>query len=143
MSYLSNFDRSFHEHTLAIVDEYKGEYDATLLINCLLGLLVLPKESFLYAIPETEISKLGEWGISPISIKCSGTQGPNDPDPKTLRGLVFNLRHAIAHFNIKPVPYEGEVKSFEFTNNRGLCAVISVCELREFVIRLSKHMKDQ
>lgn len=44
MSYLSDFERSFSEHTLAVVEAYSGEYDATLLINCLLGLLVVPKE---------------------------------------------------------------------------------------------------
>ncbi len=33
------------QHTLQILDKYDGEFDATLLVNCLLGLLVVPKES--------------------------------------------------------------------------------------------------
>ncbi len=144
MSYLSNFERSFTEHTLAIVEAYSAEYDATLLINCLLGLLVVPKETMLNAIPETQLSELEKWGIDPLSIKEAGRSiGKNDPDPQTLRGLVFNMRHAVAHFNIKPMPHVGEVEAFEFKNERGLHAVISIKELRVFVKRLSVHLKNQ
>ena len=144
MSYLSNFERSFSQHTLAVVEEYKGKYDATLLINCLLGLLVVPKETVLHAIPETPLTDLSQWGIAPASIKSPGTpRGKNDPNPETLRGVVFNLRHAGAHFRIKPVPQQGEVRAFEFTNERGLEAEVSIEELREFVRRLSAHLKEQ
>ncbi|HVR55166.1 MAG TPA: HEPN family nuclease [Pseudorhodoferax sp.] len=144
MSYLSDFERSFSERTLALVEAYSGEYDATLLINCLLGLLVVPKETMLDAIPETPISKLGEWGIEPSSIRETGQfRGKNDPNPRTLRGLVFNMRHAVAHFKIKPIPSTGEVHAFEFTNDRGLRAEVSLAELREFVKRLSAHLKEQ
>lgn len=144
MSYLSNFERSFSEHTLAVVDEYTGQYDATLLINCLLGLLVVPKETVLGAIPETPLSELQKWGISPASIRDPGVaRGRRDPDPSTLRGLVFNLRHSVAHFKIQPVPKDGEVLAFEFRNDRGLHAVVPIGELRDFVKRLSAHLKEQ
>lgn len=144
MSYLSNFERSFSEHTLAVVDEYVGQYDATLLINCLLGLLVVPKETVLNVIPETPLSDLGKWGIAPASIKNPGTsRGPRDPDPNTLRGLVANLRHSVAHFRIQPVPKDGDVVAFEFRNDRGLHAVVSISELRDFVRQLSAHLKQQ
>lgn len=144
MSYLSDFERSFSQHTLAVVEEYNGKYDATLLINCLLGLLVVPKETVLNAIPETPLAELAKWGIDPGSVKKPGTaRGKNDPNPETLRGLVFNLRHAIAHFRIRPVPPEGEVRAFEFRNDRGLEAEVSIEELREFVKRLSAHLKEQ
>jgi hypothetical protein len=126
------------------VEEYKGGYDATLLINCLLGLLVVPKETVLDAIPETPLSELQKWGISPTSIKAPGiSKGKNDPKPDTLRGLVFNLRHSVAHFRIKPVPNEGDVQAFEFRNDRSLHAVLSITELSEFVKRLSAHLKAQ
>ncbi|WP_048441058.1 HEPN family nuclease [Caenimonas sp. SL110] len=144
MSYLSNFERSFSEHTLAVIEEYSGTYDATLLINCLLGLLVVPKETVLNAIPDTPLSELKKWGIEPASIRDPGrSRGTKDPDPKTLRGLVANLRHSVAHFRIQPVPKEGEVNAFEFRNDRGLNAVISLSELREFVKKLSAHLKTQ
>lgn len=144
MSYLSNFERSFSEHTLAVVEEYTGDYDATLLINCLLGLLVVPKETVLNAIPETPLSELHQWGIAPDSIKAPGfKRGAKDPDPNTLRGLVANLRHSVAHFRIQPVPKEGEVAAFESRNDIGLRAVVSLSELRVFLKRLSAHLKAQ
>src|SRR4051794_33161821 len=42
MSYVGPFEREFMKRTLTIVKEYQGEYDATLLLNCLLGLLIVP-----------------------------------------------------------------------------------------------------
>lgn len=144
MSYLSNFERSFSQHTLALVQEYKGDFAATFLINCLLGLLIVPKETVLKAIPITPLTDLDEWGISPLAVRNPGfAKGKNDPDPNTLRGLVFNMRHSVAHFHVKPVPADGEVHSFEFKNERGLHAVVSIAELREFVSRLSAHLEKQ
>lgn len=142
MSYLSNFERSFSENTLAVLDGYSGEYDATLLINCLLGLLVLPKETMLDAIPEIPISDLKNWGVNISSLKIAEAR-KNDPDPGTLRGLVFNMRHSVAHFRIKPIPSEGEVEGFEFKNDRGLHAEFSLSELRVFLRNLSSHLKNQ
>lgn len=126
------------------MEEYTGKYDATLLINCLLGLLVVPKETVLNAIPETPLTDLHQWGIAPSSIKAPGTaRGAKEPDPNTLRGFVANLRHSVAHFRIQPVPKEGDVTAFEFRNDRGLHAVVPLSELREFVKRLSAHLKAQ
>ena len=53
------------KYTLEIVQRYGGEYDATLLLNCLLGLLIVPKEACFESISEDPISDLAEWGISP------------------------------------------------------------------------------
>ncbi len=144
MSYLNNFERFFNSRTLEILNDYSGKYDATLLINCLLGLLVLPKETMLQAIPETPFSDLKKWGIEPSSIKSAGqAKGKNDPAPNTLRGLVFNMRHSVAHFNIKPVEQKGKVIAFEFKNDRGLCAEIQLTELHDFVKCLAAHLKEQ
>ncbi len=143
MSYLSNFERSFSEHTLNLVQSYKGPLDATLLVNCLLGLLVVPKETVLKAIPEDPLSSLSNWGITPSSIRSPGRPTLKNPNPETLRGLVANLRHSVAHFRIKPIPATEDVHSFEFKNDMGLHAVISIAELREFVMRLSEHLSRQ
>jgi hypothetical protein len=35
LSYLSDFERSFSEHTLEIVKGYQGPFDATIVVNCL------------------------------------------------------------------------------------------------------------
>jgi hypothetical protein len=143
MSYLSNFERSFSEHTLKIVKDYHGPFEATILINCLLGLLVVPKESMLEAIPEDPLSDLPKWGISVASIRNHGRPTQKNPRPDTLRGLVTNLRHSVAHFRIAPVPPTKDVHSFEYTNDVGLDALISLAEMRVFVERLSDHLAKQ
>jgi len=68
MSYLNNFEHSFMQHTLDIVRNYKGPYDASILVNCLLGLLIVPKETSLEAIPLDPVSDLQKWGINSKSI---------------------------------------------------------------------------
>ena len=145
MSYLSDFERDFSQRTLKLVSEYGYEkYSTTLLVNCLLGLLIVPKETMLQAVPEVPLTELGAWGINPASIKNPGVRRhERDPDPNTLRGLVFSLRHAVAHFRLKPVPPNETVTAFEFSNQRGLHAVISLDELREFVAKLSDHLRKQ
>lgn len=143
MSYLSNFERSFSERTLRLVQDYNGPYDATLILNCLLGLLVVPKETVLSAIPESPLFELPKWGISECCIKNPGRPTKTNPHPETLRGLVANLRHSVAHFRIKPVPATGDVHSFEYRNDVGFHAVISVSEMREFVRLLSEHLSKQ
>lgn len=143
MSYLSGFEHSFSNHTLKLVESYDGPYEATLMINCLLGLLVVPKETVLAAIPEEPLSQLANWGIDPASIRHAGRPTKANPRPDTLRGLVANLRHAVAHFNIKPIPATEEVHSFEYINKAGLHAVITVREMREFVRTLSHHLSLQ
>lgn len=40
----SHFDISFIERTRANLEKYKGDYDFTMLINSLLGLLIIPNE---------------------------------------------------------------------------------------------------
>ena len=143
MSYLSDFERSFSEHTLKLVKGYDGPFDATLLVNCLLGLLVVPKETVLQAIPESPLSELPRWGINEASIRSPGRPTKNNPHPETLRGLVANLRHSVAHFRVKPVPATGDVHSFEYTNDVGLHAVVPLSEMRSFVEKLSEHLSKQ
>ena len=65
MQFEKKFERDFMRRTLKLVQEYTGPYDATLLLNCLLGLLIVPKETSLDKIPTDPISKLKDWGISP------------------------------------------------------------------------------
>jgi hypothetical protein len=73
LSYLSDFDRDFGQRTLKLVTEYgHGKYSTTLLVNCRLGLLIVPKETMLDAVPDAPLSELAEWGINPDSIKSLG-----------------------------------------------------------------------
>ena len=140
MSYLSDFEHSFMTRTLEILTSYKGEHDATLLINCLLGLLIVPKEAFPKAIPSDKFSTLPNWGIDASSIHHAGNATDNNREPATIRGLVVNLRHSVAHFDLNPVSQNSIVSAFEFCNDSGFHAIISLDDLRSFVERLARHL---
>jgi HEPN family protein len=142
MSFNSDFERKFMERSLELVKEYQGPYDATLLLNCLLGLLIVPKEACIKSIPKDPIEGVGKWGISPNSIKSHGKSFGLDDDAKDIRGLVWHLRNAIAHYHFKPIPEKGEVEAFHFHDDRGFVAEVKLEELRVFVEKLATKLKE-
>jgi len=141
MSFNSDFERAFIERSLGLVKDYAGPHDATLLLNCLLGLLVVPKESCLASIPKDPLSSLGNWGIEPSCITDFGTAKQDDQDPRNLRGLVWRLRNSVAHFRFRPHPESGEVEAFEFRDQSGFRALVPLAQLRIFVERLAIHIR--
>lgn len=140
MSFNSDFENAFMKRSLELVQQYQGPYDATILLNCLLGLLIVPKQKCLKAIPLDPIENLKEWGISPSSIEEFGKTNSQDEDSHNLRGLVWRLRNAVAHFRFKPDPPSGEVKAFHFHDLNGFKARIDLQEMRVFVERLAKKL---
>lgn len=130
MEYTNSFELDFIQRTLSIMDEYKGEYDATLLMNCLLGLLILPRERLFDNIQNKPLSECSK----PIS--DLGTCLNNRCD---LKELIRYLRNAVAHFNVKPMSEGHVVVAFSFKSN-GLRALIPLTLLREFVMELASHL---
>jgi hypothetical protein len=136
MSYVGDFERDFMKHTLSILEDYDGHFEATVLINCLLGLLVVPRETCFNAIPEDPIENLAAWGIPPSRIKSFGSR----ENGTNLRGLVQSLRNAVAHFRFKPFPESGEVEGFEFEDASKFKAEIRLDEMRVFVKRMTEYL---
>lgn len=137
-----DFSRDFVTRTLTIVKEYEGEYDASILLNCLLGLLIVPKEKWLDRIPSDPIEKLSEWGVNPKSIHSFGRCQCGKPFDPTLRHLVKSLRNSIAHFRIEPLASEGKCSGFKFSDKSGFKATVSLGELNDLVQRLASHLID-
>lgn len=128
--------------TLEIVKEYDGPYDATLLINCLLGLLVLPKEALFDKVPTAPFDEFSQWGIQPNSIKNPGTCDYGHQHDLNLRQLIRRMRNAVSHFKVEPFQSTGNVQGFEFKDKNGFHAKLTLPELKEFVIKLSEHLKN-
>lgn len=140
MGYKSDFEQRFMERTLSIVQAYDGEYEATLLINCLLGLLVLPNEKLLEKIPKTPLDSLVDWGIRPESIINAGKCNHGHTHELNLLQLVRRMRNAVAHFKVTPFPSDGDVDGFEFKDANKFHARLSLLEIKNFVISLSQHL---
>jgi hypothetical protein len=141
MEYAAQFERDFMSRTLTLVRQYSGPYDATLLLNCLLGLLIVPKETSIDKIPTDPISELKKWGIEPSSIMKFGRTTDTNRYPKTLRGIVWNLRNAVAHFRFKPIHKEGKCIGFTFDDASGFKARIMNDQMRDFVEKLAAHLE--
>lgn len=140
MEYESNFSESFMGRTLEIVRQYNGPYDATILINCLLGLLVLPKEVVFDKIPNVPFDCIEQWGIKKDSIRHPGFCDYGHRHDLNLREILKRMRNAVAHFNVKPFERNGEVEGFEFRDRNKFLAKLTIPELREFVIAISEYL---
>lgn len=102
MGNFKNVDTEFIERTLAVISQYESvmhhynfeqQYNHTLLINCLLGLIVFPKENNIAFMPKANLTKelKNQMGISESTFNAEIT---------TLKDLIISLRHSLAHFDI-------------------------------------------
>lgn len=102
MGNYKNLHHDFVERTLALIEQYEAlkdmlpfeeQYNHTLLINCLLGLTVLPKEKIITYAPKEKISV--------IKVKQGLTNSNFSPSLKDTIELIIEMRHCAAHFNIE------------------------------------------
>lgn len=103
MGIYKDLEYEFVERTLNLITQYESllhkfkleeQYNYTLLINCLTGLIVMPKERTISAIPNDRLlSKIKhEMGLEFTVI---------NPKYETLRDFIVALRHCVAHFSIE------------------------------------------
>jgi len=105
---MGNYERlelDFINRTLALIAQYESDlhqyefeqqFNYTLLINCLLGLIVLPKERTISYIPNERLT-------TEIKNSMGLFESFINPDIRELRELIIALRHAVAHFDINVV----------------------------------------
>jgi HEPN pEK499 p136 len=147
MDYGTDFTMKFMDRTRQIVeayDESDGPYDATLLLNCLVGLLIVPKEKLLNSIPPDPPAKFPDWGLNFPTAKHR-TRRRHRPKPiaPNLRSFVTRLRHSVAHFQVTPKIQNGTVTSFRFTGKRGFDVEMPIYQIKEFTRRLSRHLQEE
>ncbi|HHT9134830.1 MAG TPA: HEPN family nuclease [Candidatus Avalokitesvara rifleensis] len=120
------FERDFIVRTLKIIDQYEEcvmprvpepeQFEVTLLINCLLGLLVLPKERCHVNIPDEPINELDKWGLKAEYIINPGIG--RSKDRLTLRQVVKDMRNSVAHLLIHVTGKEEKITHIEFSTDR-------------------------
>lgn len=100
-----NIEYEFIDRTIKLIAQYNSilhqfpfeeQYNYTLTINCLLGLIVMPKEKVITFIPTSKLTKAfkGELGLERSEIGAG---------IDTLRDLIKALRHSVAHFDINVI----------------------------------------
>lgn len=102
MGNFKNVDTEFVERTLGIISQYEGiihnykfeeRYNHTLLINCLLGLIVFPKQNNISFLPKAHLN-------SDLKKKMGISESVINENITDLKDLVISLRNSIAHFDI-------------------------------------------
>jgi hypothetical protein len=123
--------------TLDILENYQGEYEVTLLINCLVALLILPWERFSNHIPDVDIENLQGWGLTREHVKkvrCNSC-GYN------LKEIVRHMRNATAHMRIKTIRNNNnEIEKLIFKDKSSFEAEIPIANLKTFVIKLNQSI---
>lgn len=104
-------EKSFVCRTNKLIQEYDGKYDATMLLNCLLGLLMVPfeknKELFKNDDRTAVIRDLFN------QIQADGRYNDFGGDYSDFEIIRF-IRNAIAHFHVESVPVKGTIRGFRF-----------------------------
>jgi hypothetical protein len=97
-----NIETDFIERTLELISQYESvlhtyeferQFNHTLIINCLLGLIVFPKERAISYLPKEILD-------NNLKQKMGVVNSQFNSDLKDLRSLIISLRHSIAHFDI-------------------------------------------
>lgn len=127
----------FAKRTKTLIEEYDGEYEVTLLVNCCLGLLVVPKEKDFKKIPDLVIPENGElWGLSRkmLTVKCNECG-------YTLPDVIRQIRNGVCHFNISSIPNEnGQIEFLEIKDGGKFTAKLSVAQLKNLAFSLTDHI---
>lgn len=131
--------KQYNEHVMHNVPE-ENQYEETLLINCLIGLLVLPKEKW-----NDQIKKLPDditaWGVPHNAVeswgkcKCCG----KDSD-QNLTQCLRRLRNAASHIRFAPVTDGGIISGWTFEDKSGFKATLQKEHLRGFLNELAESL---
>lgn len=122
------------------IDE-KNKFEVTLLVNCLVGLLIVPKEEWYEDLPDTLLTK-NEWGIDPNTISFI-TEG----EEKNIKNFVRHLRNSVSHYNFYLTSTNKKISSIrfeDFTDRTKTTitfdAIMKVEDLQKFLEKFSSTM---
>jgi hypothetical protein len=146
------FERDFIVRTQTTIQQYEcyvlkqvpkqEQFEITLLINCLLGLLVLPNQRLYVNIPDIPIGQLKDWGLQEKHI----IEGKGLP----MKQIIRHMRNSVAHFRLKPLGDGSKITQLKFWDEKfdestyrtekNFEAVIPVETLRMFVQKLTESV---
>jgi len=146
MSYYLHQEFDFVERTKKIIEQYdsltipeKDKFEVTLLLNCFVGLLILPQQKWYDNLP-TEIVSQKEWGIAPEHISFI-KQG----EEKNIKNISRHLRNSVAHYRFKAFNNSSnkisriKFEDFEQSGNKTFEALIPLANLRQFTNKLTDN----
>ena len=144
MSHYKNQEFDFINRTRTIIEQYdklelsKSErFEVTLLLNCLVGLLILPQQNWFDTLPIDLVSQK-EWGINPNHISTIKTG-----ETKNVKDVARHLRNSVSHYRFKAFENKSnDISSIKFedydpSNNKTFEAIIPISSIRQFTTKLT------
>lgn len=140
----------FIDRTIKIIKQYdtfqiavNEKYNVTLLLNCMVGLLILPQQHWFGFLPKDLISEK-EWGIKPehISFIKKG-------ETKNVIDFTRHLRNSIAHYRFKVFENKNciisqiQFEDFDRNNEKTFEAVIPIANLKNFLNIFSEFIMEE
>jgi len=124
-----NLESDFIERTMSLISQYydaleqypfEEQFNYTLTINCLLGLIIMPKERVVSYIPTKRLTNEFRKEIGIEHSEIDGTIN-------TLRDLIQALRHSVAHFDINVISEndENRIDWIEFNDSQNGDALVA------------------
>ena len=131
----------FVKRTRKILQDYKGDYKVTLLINCCVGLLIVPKEKWYNDLPTDTVNQK-DLGIAPSDIKIETSP--------SIKKVVRHLRNSVAHYRYTFIDSPTKkIEGIKFTDEDSRIGrdnfelTISVENLRRFLDKFSQSMLEK
>ncbi|HML72243.1 MAG TPA: HEPN family nuclease [Macellibacteroides fermentans] len=150
MSHYNIQEVDFIYRTKKIIEQYdrfqieKAEkYEVTLLLNCLVGLLILPQQHWFDSLPINLISQK-EWGINPNHIIMM-----KNGETKNVKDIARHLRNSISHYKFKAFENKAtDISSIKFEDfdkqeNKTFEAIIPILGIRQFTTKLTDIFTDE
>lgn len=107
-----DFYFDFVTRTIEILSSEKTEYDVTLLINCLFGLIVIPTEYKYYPgtykkYKEKCLEKIIQYSLNPLEKDCEDEQD-----------LVKCIKNSLSHLTFQVGSDGGKITTIKFRNKK-------------------------
>jgi hypothetical protein len=142
MSNYTNQNRDFVVRTKELLEQYKKsqipsekKYEVTLLLNCCVGLLMLPRTECYEHFPDESVSEK-DWGIDPENISII------EGNKKTVPEVARHIRNSVAHYRFVANDDSNTISSIKFedidtrnNNEKTFEATIPVNCLRTFLYK--------
>ncbi|MCF6269498.1 MAG: hypothetical protein L3J41_07300 [Melioribacteraceae bacterium] len=146
MAESKNFNIDFVRRTRDILESYKGEHSFSNLINCSLGLIILPYEkrrkSPVLNKNISEIDSLPFFTILDFNPIKTIIKDRISYYPKTLGVFLRKTRNGLAHQNIHPINSDGILQKILITNKyknyTDLKVEFTENELKKFALFISE-----
>ena len=141
----------FMERTKELIENYRGKYKASAIINSSIGLLFVATEKFQKEINRaSKTITIEKWGLKPFKISlCVRVKkdGSFLEETMTLATVSRHIRNSLAHCHFTQIVKNSRISGFELTDysyreprRKTFEMEVSLDELKQFMISMANYI---